>query len=128
MTRWLRLGPPVPDDADVVRVFGVGVAPVREQVVDDRVEPVLGRVPRLEEVVVEPDVVDRRDRDVGVGVGREQQQLGVRHVDAHPREQLDAGHPRHPLVGRDERERLAAQDEPGHESSASAPDEARRMR
>ncbi len=109
------LGPPVPHDADVVRLLGVGVVPVGEQVVGHRVEPVLRRVPRLEEVVVEPDVVDRRDRDVGVGVGREEQQLRVRHVGAYAREQLDAGHPGHALVGGDERQRLAAEDEPGHE-------------
>ena len=39
-----------------------------------------GWLPRLEHVVVEPDVVDRLDGDVGVGVGGEQQQLGVGRV------------------------------------------------
>ena len=34
--------------------------PVREQVVDDRVELLLGRVPRLQQVLVELDLVDRR--------------------------------------------------------------------
>ena len=37
----------------------------------------LGRLPRLEQVVVEADVVDRADGHVGVRVGREQQQPGV---------------------------------------------------
>ena len=37
----------------------------------------LGRVPRLEQVVVEADVVDRLDRHVGVGVRGEQDELGV---------------------------------------------------
>ena len=54
------------------------IVPVVEQVVEDREEPLLGRRPRLHQVVVEPDVVDRLDRDVGVGVGGEQHELGVR--------------------------------------------------
>ena len=72
------VGPAVPDHPDVGGVVGVGPPPVAEQVVDDRVEPLLGRVPRLEQVVVEADVVDRLDRDVGVGVRGEQQELRAR--------------------------------------------------
>jgi hypothetical protein len=94
-------------------VVGVGLAPVVQQVVDDRVEPLLRRVPRLEQVVVEADVVDRLDGHVGVGVGREQQELRARGVGPRLAEQLDAGHPRHPLVGGDQRHRLVAEGEPG---------------
>ena len=72
------LGPPVPDDADVGRVVRVGLRPVAEQVVDDGVEPLFGRIPRLEQVVVQADVVDRLDRDVGVGVRGEQEVLRAR--------------------------------------------------
>jgi hypothetical protein len=39
----------------------MGVAPVAEEVVEDRVQPLGRRVPRLEQVVVEADVVDRLD-------------------------------------------------------------------
>ena len=109
------LGPAVPDHADVdlgERVLG---APVVEQVVDDGVEPVLGRVPRLEQVVVQADLVDRRDRDVGVGVRRHQQVLRRRCVRARLGEQLDAGHAGHPLVGHHERDRAAAQRELGED-------------
>ena len=70
------LGPAVPDDAHARAVSSRWASPpVAQQVVDDRVEPLLGRVPRLEQVVVEPDVVDRLDRHVGVGVGGEQHEL-----------------------------------------------------
>ena len=70
--------PAVADHLDVVGDLRVAASPVAEQVVDHREQPVLGRVPRLEQVVVEADVVDRGDRDVGVGVRREQQALGLR--------------------------------------------------
>jgi hypothetical protein len=56
------VGPAVADDLDVVGDLGMTAAPVTDQVVDDREEPLLGRIPRLEQVVVEADLVDRRDR------------------------------------------------------------------
>jgi hypothetical protein len=46
--------------------------PLLEQLVEHRVELLLRRVPRLEQVVVEVDHVDRVDRGAGVGVGGEQ--------------------------------------------------------
>ena len=107
--------PRVADHADHRVPVGVIVAPVAEQVVDDGVEPVLGWVPRLEEVVVETDLVDRLDRHVGVGVRREQQQLGVRRLAAYLGEHLDAGHPRHPLIGGHQGDRATAQGELGEE-------------
>ena len=83
--------------------------PGLEQVVDDRVELLLRRVPGLEQVVVEVDDVDRVDRGVGVGVGGEQHPAGVR-VEIHRRfEELDAAHLRHPVVGEQHGDRLAAQ-------------------
>ena len=51
--------------------------PAGEELVQYWIQLLLRRIPRLEQVVVETDVVDRLDRDVGVGVRREQQQLGV---------------------------------------------------
>ena len=51
--------------------------PVGQQVVEDREEALLGRVPGLEDVVVEPHLVDRLDRHLGIGVGGEQDALGV---------------------------------------------------
>ena len=54
------VGPLVPDHPDVRGVIGVVPDPVTEQVVNDGVEPFYGRIPGLEQVVVELDVVDRR--------------------------------------------------------------------
>ena len=51
--------------------------PGGEQILEHREELLLGRIPRLEQVVVERDLVDRRDRGVGVGVGGQQHALGV---------------------------------------------------
>ena len=94
------LRPAVADDPhDGVRGRG---APSRQSLSrssSDRVQPLLGRVPRLQQVVVEADVVDRLDRDVGVGVRGEQHELGVGRVHARLLEELDAGHLRHALVG-----------------------------
>ena len=107
------VGPPVVDHPDVGRLVGVLGVPVAEEVVDDGVEVLLGRVPRLEEVVVEADVVDRLDRHTGVGVRRQQQPLGAVGQAAFlgGREGLDAGHVRHPLVDCDERHGPVAQRE-----------------
>jgi hypothetical protein len=85
--------------------------PVAEQVVDDGVEPFGRWVPRLEQVVVETDVVDRPDGHVGVGVRRQQQQLGVRGVLSRLTEHLGPAHVRHPLVGGDQGDRPQPQGE-----------------
>jgi hypothetical protein len=53
-------------------VFG---APVLEQFVDDRIEQLLWRIPRLLEVVVDLRRVDGGDRGVGVRVGGEDRAL-----------------------------------------------------
>ena len=44
--------------------------PVVEEVIEDRVELHVRWVPRLHDVVVEADVVDRADGGLGVGIGR----------------------------------------------------------
>ena len=44
------------------------------------------------------------------------------------REHLDAGHPRHPLVGGDQRDRAVPQGQLGQHGSASAPEVARTTR
>ena len=102
-------GPPVADDPHAVEAVGVLAVPLVEQVVEHRVQPLLGRCPWLHQVVVEPDLVDRPDRHVGVGVCGEQDELGVRGVRLRAPEQLDAGHRRHPMVGHDQGDRLVAQ-------------------
>ena len=68
----------VPDDAARLRRGRAGRLPGREQVLErpGRAAPRAG--PRLEQVVVERHVVDRCDRRLGVGVGGQQDALGVR--------------------------------------------------
>jgi hypothetical protein len=71
--------------------------------------------------VVQADVVDRPDGHVGVGVRREQEELRARGVGAGLGEQLDTGHPGHPLVGGDQRHRFVAQRQPGQDGQRVRP-------
>ena len=122
------LRPPVPDDPHLGLAVGVGVGPVAQQLVEHRVEPVLGRVPRLHQVVVEGDVVDRADGDVRVGVRRQQHQLGVGRLLPHLPQHLDARHPGHPLVGDDRGDGSVLEDEVGQDLERLRPDVARSTR
>jgi hypothetical protein len=99
----------VADHLGHVHRLVVARPPGVQLLVDHRVELLLRRVPRLEQVVVEIDDVDRLDRGVGIGVGGEQHPAGGR-VELHRRfEELDAVHLRHPVVGQDDRHLVAAQ-------------------
>ena len=103
------LVPAVPDHLGVRDGPVAGRAPGLEQAVDDRVELLLRRIPRLEQVVVQVDDVDGVDRRVRVGVRRQQHPAGQR-VDVHRLfEELDAAHLRHPVVGDEHRDGVAAQ-------------------
>ena len=62
--------------------------------------------------MVQADGVDRRDGDLGVRVGREQDALRVRVDVLDGLEELDPRHARHPLVGQEQRDGRAAQLEP----------------
>src|SRR6266567_4601202 len=100
---------PVPDDLGLRHRPVIGGQPRVEQRVDHRVELLLRRVPRLEQVVVEVDHVDGVDRGSGVGVGGEQHPPRPR-VDVHrPLEELDPVHLGHPVVGQDHRHQVPAQ-------------------
>jgi hypothetical protein len=101
-------GPPLPDEADPGLGARSAGLPLLEQLVEHGVEALLGRVPRLDDVVVERHLVDGRDGGVGVGVGGEQDAAEARLQLLRSDEQLGAGHPRHALVGDDQRHLLAA--------------------
>ena len=73
--------------------------PVLQQLVEHRVEARLGRAPRLHQVVVEAQLVDRPDRGLGVGVGREQHALGLGGDLDGLGQELDPAHAGHALVG-----------------------------
>ena len=55
---------------------GRNCAPVVQQVVEHGIEALFRRVPRLQQVMIQPDVVDGPDRGLGIRIGREQDALG----------------------------------------------------
>ena len=73
------LGEAVADDAHAAGLERRARLPGRQQVLDDREELLLRRVPGLEQVVVQRDLVDRLDRRLRVRVGGQQHALGVGH-------------------------------------------------
>src|SRR5260370_39018466 len=96
--------PPDTYDPNTLKRRLIALLPGLEQVVQHRVELLLGWVPGLVEVVVNLGGVDGPDRCLGVGVSRQQDTFGVR-VDLHGLlEEIDAGHPRPPLVREEERD------------------------
>ncbi|HEV2874435.1 MAG TPA: hypothetical protein VGW14_04740, partial [Thermoleophilaceae bacterium] len=103
------------DDPDAARLERRAGLPGRQQVLDDREQLLLRRVPRLEQVVVERDLVDRRDRRLGVGVRGQQDALGVGSELARLDEVLGAGHAGHALVGDQQRDLVAARAQLAHD-------------
>jgi hypothetical protein len=105
--RWR--GPAVPDQLCFLDGLAVLALPGLQQLVDDRVELLFWRVPRLEQVVVEVHDVDRVDRGVRVRVRGEQHPAGER-VDVHrPLKELDAGETGHPVVRQQDGDLITAQ-------------------
>ena len=99
----------------------VAGGPVGEQVVEYRVELLLGRVPGLEEVLVEADLVDRSNGDVGVGVGGQQDALRLGLERERLGEELGAGHRRHALVDEEQRHRIVALGQLAHDLERVGP-------
>ena len=87
-------------------------SPVGEQVVEHGIEPLLRRMPRLHQVVVDADLVDGADRHLRVRVRRQQHAPRARRDVGALREQLDARHLRHALVGQEQRDGIAALRQP----------------
>lgn len=85
--------------------------PGGQEFVDDRVQLLLRRFPRLEQIPVDVDHVDRLDRSIGVRVRGQQRPASEREEIHRLFEELDAVHVRHPVVGQERRDRPpAAQD------------------
>ena len=81
--------------------------PIVEQVRQHREQLLLGRIPRLQEVVVDLDFVDGLDGGVRVRVGGEKDTLGL-WVDLDGAlEELHAVHSGHALVHQEERRRVS---------------------
>jgi len=101
--------PPVTDDLRLGHRPVIRRQPRLQQPVDHRVELLFRRVPRLEQVVVQVDDVDRVDGGAGVGVCR-QQHAPCPRVKVHgPLEELDPVHLRHAVVGQDQGDQVTAQ-------------------
>ena len=75
-----------------------------EQIVDDREQAFLGRIPRLREVVIEMRLVDGLDGRVDVRVGREHHATRLRIDLAGSRKHFGSLNAWHPLVADDERQ------------------------
>src|SRR5208283_493243 len=69
-----------------------GRGPIAQEVVENGVEPLCRRIPRLHEVMVELDEVDAVDCDLGVGVGRKEHLARVRENLSGLDEELRAAH------------------------------------
>ena len=98
----------VPDQPHPARLQGRARLPSRQQILDDREQLLLGRVPRLEQVVIERYLIDGLDRRLGVRVRGQQHALGGRDDLARAHEVVGALHARHPLVGYEQGNLLAA--------------------
>jgi hypothetical protein len=99
----------VADDLDLLHLALAHGLPGVQQRVHHRVELLLRRVPRLEQVVVHVDQVDRLDRGVGVRVRGQQRPPRVGEQVHRLLQEVDAVHPRHPVVGQHDRHPPAAQ-------------------
>ena len=111
----------VPDQAHAPGLQRGAAGPRRQQVLDDRVEVLLRRVPGLEQVVVERHLVDGLDRGLGVGVGGQQHALGARHDLTRLHEELGARQARHALIGHQQRHLVAAHHEVAQDVQALLP-------
>jgi hypothetical protein len=92
------------DDADALIGGFVALLPGFEQVIEDGVEFLFGRVPGLVEVVVNLGGVDGADGGFGVRVGGEQDAFGLRIEHHGLLQEVDAGQAGHALVGEEERD------------------------
>jgi hypothetical protein len=98
----------VPDHLGLGDRLVPGDEPQLDQRVDDRIQLLLRRIPRLQQVVVEVHHVDRLDRGVGVGVGGQQRPSGVREQVHGLLQKLQAAHLWHAVIGQQHRHHVAA--------------------
>jgi hypothetical protein len=85
----------------------VGELPAAEHFIERRVQLLVGRIPGLHDVAVEPDLVDGVDRHLGVRIRSQEDLACDRGVLEGRPEHVETGDLRHALVGHDQRQRLA---------------------
>ena len=81
--------------------------PCLKQVVQHRIELLLGRIPGLGQVVVDFGRIDGLDRGLRIGVCGQQGALGVRINFLRLFQKIHARHARHPLIGEKQRNGVA---------------------
>ena len=86
------------DDAHAFEWRTVIGQPIPDQLVEDRIQLLFGRAPRLDQVVVQPDRVDGTDGGVDVRVSRQEDALGVRKQLQRLLQELHARHLGHAVV------------------------------
>ncbi len=67
----------MPDHVHTLERWTIVCQPIIEQVLQDRVEVLLGWVPRLYQVVIDFQGVNGADGGIGIRVGREQDTFGI---------------------------------------------------
>ncbi len=92
-------GPARAQHADALVRRPIRRAPVFQQIVEDRIQMLAGRVPGLQEKVVNVDFIDGVDGGAGVGIGGQQGALGVGIDLLGFVQKADAIHVRHTLIG-----------------------------
>jgi hypothetical protein len=86
----------------------IGIHELVEHVVERGIEILVGRIPGLQQKIVNASGVDGFDRGVGVGISGKQSALGGGEEIRRLSEETDAVEFRHALIGEEERDRVVA--------------------
>ena len=76
----------------------VACLPIAQQIVQHRIKILLGRVPWLQQIVVDPGVVDRLNRGIRVRISGQQHPPRFRENVNSFRDEFHAAHFRHALI------------------------------
>ena len=96
-------------NTDALESGPVVLLPCLQQIVEHRIQVLLGRIPGLQEVMVQPDLIDRPNRRLGVRVGGQEHARRIGEILNGGRQELDAVHLRHAMVNQEQGDRLVAQ-------------------
>src|SRR5262245_47497667 len=91
------------ENPHTLKCWAVIRPPIFEQIVNNWIEMLLRRVPRLEQVMMDARVIDGLNGRVGIGVSRQQDALRFRIEVYGSADKIDAAHFRHALVSKQKR-------------------------